>query len=400
MSTPCCLAEPSATYGLGDLPKSYWKLYAAAEKLVEQIKQHIPRVSGRVRGLDLRTEKFTQLVLYEPDSKFTLMTNLPDADVEAVFYSQEGSSRVQPCEKGELSGKAGGGFPPRGVSMRIKIMQSRQLVEISRQVLAPAKNRGRVMNPSSKDSLPREEEGEWKKVVLVAPGGNIDTIDQTSLDMFERNGLERTRVFLATCRAVESGLVDAQEFPDREISFVSNSLSSVLVCKTLPVDQIDGNIPGEPESVNLTRKFGILRHPTASTASAPSMGWNKDPRGFPFEPPSLTREPGGFETRFMPSVGWCVRYTGPSGGAGRYRMMFFDGKTLEVDVDEECVELMDSIRDEVVRFVHKSRRSQTQSLSDLCRYKIRECSSKREIMEKMRAFKEFVSMFDDGGDTD
>jgi hypothetical protein len=32
-------------------------------------------------------------------------------------------------------------------------------------------------------------------------------------------------------------------------------------------------------------------------------------------------------------------------------MMFFDGKTLEVDVDEECVELVDSARDEIVRFV-------------------------------------------------
>lgn len=36
----------------------------------------------------------------------------------------------------------------------------------------------------------------------------------------------------------------------------------------------------------------------------------------------------------------------------------------------------------------------------LCRYKIRECSAKREVMEKMRAFKEFVSMFDDGSDAE
>ena len=45
MSTPCCLVEPSAAYKLCDLPKTYWKLYVAAGKLVEQIKQHIPRVS-------------------------------------------------------------------------------------------------------------------------------------------------------------------------------------------------------------------------------------------------------------------------------------------------------------------------------------------------------------------
>jgi hypothetical protein len=43
------------------------------------------------------------------------------------------------------------------------------------------------------------------------------------------------------------------------------------------------------------------------------------------------------------------------------------------------------------------------SLSDrlrLCRYKIRECGAKREVMEKMRAFKEFVSMFDDASDAE
>ena len=45
MSSPCCLVEPFVTYKLGDLPKPYWKLYTDAGKLVEQIKQHIPRVS-------------------------------------------------------------------------------------------------------------------------------------------------------------------------------------------------------------------------------------------------------------------------------------------------------------------------------------------------------------------
>lgn len=324
------------------------------------------------------------------------MTNSPDADVEAVFYFPEDFSRNQPDE---ISGKTNGSFTPRAVAMRIKIMQSRQLVEISRQVLAPGRGRDRVAKPNSKDSPFREKEGEWKKVVLVAPGGNIDAIDQTSLDRYERNGLERTGDFFAVCSAVESGLTEAEELSNGETSRTSDSLSSVQVCKTLPVDQRDNNcIPREPESVNLTRKLGRLQY-----SVTPSVGWNKGSHGFPFEPPSLIKQPGGFETRFIPSVGWCVRYAGPSGGAGRYRMMFFDGKTLEVDVDEECVELMDSVRDEIVRLVRRSQCSWARSSSDrprVYRYKIRECSSKREIMEKMRAFKEFVSMFDDGSDAE
>ncbi len=42
------------------------------------------------------------------------------------------------------------------------------------------------------------------------------------------------------------------------------------------------------------------------------------------------------QTRFIPSVGWCVRT-----GGTHYRIMFPDGVTLEVDVDEERVELVE-----------------------------------------------------------
>jgi len=279
------------------------------------------------------------------------MANFPDADIEAVFYSQDGCSGAQSNEGGDLSGKANGSFPLRGVGMRIRVVQGRRLVEISRQVLVPSRGRDCIVKPSSKDSPLREKEGEWKKVVLVIPGGNIDAIDRTSLDEYERDGLERTEAFLIVCRSIESGLVEAGEL-SCEIPRTSGSLPPIPVCKT--VDQHDNNIPRESESVDLTQKLGGTRRSVLPTSSTPSVGWNKEPHGLPFEPASLIQQPGGFETRFIPTVGWCVRYAGPSGGAGRYRMMFFDGKTLEVDVDEECVELMDSVRDEIVRFVHRS----------------------------------------------
>jgi hypothetical protein len=50
------------------------------------------------------------------------------------------------------------------------------------------------------------------------------------------------------------------------------------------------------------------------------------------------------QTRFMPDVGWCVR-----SGLARYRIMFTDGVTLEVDVDEERVEMVEC-DGSVVRF--------------------------------------------------
>ena len=327
------------------------------------------------------------------------MANFPDADVEAMFYSPDGRSEFQSREGPGIPDKTNGNVPLRGATMRIKIMRSRQLVEVSRHVLAPARDRDRFTKQSSKNSPLREKEGEWKKVVLIAPGGNIDTIDRSSFDEYERNGLERMEGFLAVCKTVELCLMGAGEPPrDVMISSDSTSLSSILVHKPLPADQPDENAPKESGNVDRTRKLGQLQPSGTPTISVPSMGWNGGCHGFPFDPPSLIQQTGGFETRFIPSVGWCVRYAGLSGGAGRYRMMFFDGKTLEVDVDEECVEMMDSVRDEVVRLVCRAHFPEfvDNFTVPFRRYKIRDCSSKGEIMEKMWAFKEFVSMFDDG----
>lgn len=276
------------------------------------------------------------------------MANFPDADIEAVFYAQDGRSGVQPNEGGEIPDKKGG-FPLRGAVMRIKFMRDRQLVEMSRQILAPT-SRDRVMKPSSKNS-PLPERGEWKKVVLVAPGGNIDAIDRTSFDEYERNGFDRTKGFLAVCGIIELGLVEVGALSRGAVSCDPTSPSPIPIHKALPVGQHNSSAPKESESIDLMRKLGRPKPSVTTMTSTTSMGWN---RGFPFDPPSLIQQPGSFETRFIPSVGWCVRHASLSGGAGRYRMMFFDGKTLEVDVDEECVEMMDSVRDEIVRFVHNT----------------------------------------------
>ncbi|KAI0304365.1 hypothetical protein B0F90DRAFT_1243241 [Multifurca ochricompacta] len=77
------------------------------------------------------------------------------------------------------------------------------------------------------------------------------------------------------------------------------------------------------------------------------------------------------QTRFMPDVGWCVR----SGGA-RYRIMFLDGVALEIDIDEEWVEMVGCD-------------------GSVARYTVRDCSSSRKVGDRMKAFREFLPMFDD-----
>ena len=44
LSTPCCLAEPVATYVLTDLPDVHKKAYEDAKRLVNQLKQRVPKV--------------------------------------------------------------------------------------------------------------------------------------------------------------------------------------------------------------------------------------------------------------------------------------------------------------------------------------------------------------------
>jgi polo-like kinase 4 len=44
LSTPCCLAEPIATYSLDDLPAGQYKLYEQAKKVIEHIKRNVTKV--------------------------------------------------------------------------------------------------------------------------------------------------------------------------------------------------------------------------------------------------------------------------------------------------------------------------------------------------------------------
>jgi hypothetical protein len=44
LSTPCCLAEPIATYSLDNLPADQHKLYEQAKKVIEHIKRNVTKV--------------------------------------------------------------------------------------------------------------------------------------------------------------------------------------------------------------------------------------------------------------------------------------------------------------------------------------------------------------------
>ncbi|KAL1714731.1 hypothetical protein EV715DRAFT_208993 [Schizophyllum commune] len=90
----------------------------------------------------------------------------------------------------------------------------------------------------------------------------------------------------------------------------------------------------------------------------------------------------GIATRFLPNVGWCIRYGSRVSQGGRFRIMYLDGATMDIDVDEEWVEL--------------------QQEGDVVRVGMRDPRARRKLGGRMKAFEEFVSMFDedeeDGGE--
>jgi polo-like kinase 4 len=53
----------------------------------------------------------------------------------------------------------------------------------------------------------------------------------------------------------------------------------------------------------------------------------------------LTADHRAPQTKFIPSVGWCIRHNSRVSQGGRYKIMFFDGAVLEIDVDEDWAEL-------------------------------------------------------------
>jgi polo-like kinase 4 len=95
------------------------------------------------------------------------------------------------------------------------------------------------------------------------------------------------------------------------------------------------------------------------------------------------------QARFMPGVGWCVRSS-----CTRYRIMFTDGVALEIDVGEERVEMIE--RDgSVARSYFFPTSLMAKLTNQWRRYTVRGCSMSREVGDRMKAFREFLPLFDE-----
>ncbi|KAI9067534.1 kinase-like protein [Trametes sanguinea] len=157
LSTPCCLAEATATYPLSQLPQQYMTLYKDVAKLVDQLKSRIPR-----------------LVYHLDDAKCTLMANGPPGDVEVVMPG-EGDRKTS------------------RQAIRLRLQRQTYTLEISRY-------RTKTPNGPSQAEL-----GEWaKKVIALNTNFDLKEEDKTTLDASELVCMQRLSKFLRICSAADS----------------------------------------------------------------------------------------------------------------------------------------------------------------------------------------------------
>ncbi|KAH9042073.1 hypothetical protein EDB85DRAFT_2139439 [Lactarius pseudohatsudake] len=278
LSTPCCLAEPVATYSLNELPADWYRLYEQAKKVIEHIKRNVPK-----------------FVMYEGAFVCTLMANEPRADVEI-----RASSRID-----NLSYLWNA---PR-VSKKTMFCTARG-VPVDAEDWSLLSNNEKECLAALLDFLRIVE------VLEGIPRGKAETLSTTSAELPPKCLTTRDATLLAQSAATPCHGGDTISPKASLPKSVAPTSSAVLLADRFKSPRASSTAVSDAPPSRAS--------PLSSANCAPS---SESLHG-------LSRP--RLQTRFIPGVGWCVR----SGGT-HYRIMFQDGVALEVDVDEERVELVE-----------------------------------------------------------
>jgi polo-like kinase 4 len=280
-----------------------------------------------------------QLVMYNENAKYTLMSNVPQADIE-IIHPCSPPSVHQKARRITDSAANEESLAPR---MRIRLSRYRHSAEIARL-------------------WPSQSMGEWTKKVFNAVDGKtgIQEADWKALDDTERAGMEGLQQFVHICEAVEGlseetlhreaaietsnpkgkigGGVDSDLSPQARGNAltVSSSVTTKgpLAFTVAPRPMKLSSILSRCNGSHATRDQGSKWNSTLQQ----QIGSIDRPQCSRDEFSDELNQAAGIQTRFLPSSGWCIRYGSRVSQGGRYRIMFLDGITLDVDVDEEYVE--------------------------------------------------------------
>lgn len=275
--------------------------------------------------------------MYNQNAKCTLMSNVPQGDIEIIHPCPPPSVHQKARRITESSAMKDESLAPR---MRIRLSRHHHSVEIARLSIIG----------------PPQSMGEWTKKIFNAfdRRTGLREADWSVLDDIERTAMKDLQRFVRICEIVEglseekfqrdtatetskhwgnSG--DSQDF--RNASVVSSSVTTrgPLAFTVAPrpmklstiLSRSNACVAQEPESSKCT-----LRQISNQADITDRPQWSRG------EFSDELNRAAGIQTQFLPSVGWCIRYGSRVSQGGRYRIMFLDGVTLDVDVDDEYVE--------------------------------------------------------------
>ncbi|KAI0743619.1 kinase-like domain-containing protein [Daedaleopsis nitida] len=154
LSTPCCLAEPIATYSVDALPGHHMKIYEDAAQVIEQLNSRVPK-----------------LVHYDVEYRCTLMANGPPGDVEIMMPVEDDAG------------------PSERETIRLRLQRSKRTLEISRHLAKAGA---------------RKDAGEWMKKVIPLIGClELSEDDWLAMDGLERLAMACLGEFLRVCEVAE-----------------------------------------------------------------------------------------------------------------------------------------------------------------------------------------------------
>lgn len=288
------------------------------------------------------------------------MANEPSGDIELTLPSRGPNAPAKQTKKTQRSD----GETTPTVSMRIRLLRQLRIVEIARYACL----RGGAKTGGT---------GEWVKKILPISGNplRVDEDEWQRLDACEQTGLSLLWDFVRICEVVDKAELSSVHPPNLNTlgsrgAPAQSTNSSLLLpksalvsppgterCSTTPAMPSGrthahsgrGSAPAASSHGSGSRTCS----PSATTSTLPSLSVAPRPAKFANTASSsgnshtiTSRATAATSasysevlsvrplTRYIPSIGWCTRYK--VAGSVRYKLLFSDGGSVEIDSHESA----------------------------------------------------------------
>ncbi|KAG5341628.1 hypothetical protein C0989_008607 [Termitomyces sp. Mn162] len=250
------------------------------------------------------------------------MANSPQADIELLTSLPVTSGKIQ----------------ADGHVLRIRLSRHNQSLEIARHVSDSQGEEWTKKIIASTLVSPYISTEEWKKLEK----DEEDALHQLTLFASISDMFEELMTKVPAPSAPETSHDSKKDVADSREPVQSSLTTHVATASTNSISSF--NLAPRPSKLSTSFTTPDLTHNNTVFSEdaqfSKAEGIDPDTKASWRENADFTGQTPGrdLQTRFIPSVGWCIRYASNISQGGRYRLMFFDGTALDIDVDEDWVE--------------------------------------------------------------